>query len=223
MAKKLPVWIEKEEFIKLIENTISKHHKLAFLLGWGSGLRISEIAGQKNLKSYCCDDYLERSVEKKKDTRLIKYKCKNCNNEVDKTKCKPSKLKDDWDIKPLTVEAINLKAKSMMIRGAKGDKDRVVPLPKGFKNYHLKMLPIKCGVRSLQFAFNNAAIRSGLKQTKPDIHFHSTRHGFASNLVNNGVPINQVQILLGHSNLATTSIYAHANPKDALKSYEDLF
>lgn len=31
------------------------------------------------------------------------------------------------------------------------------------------------------------------------------------------------KILLGHSNLATTSIYTRARPKDALESYERLF
>ncbi len=53
--------------------------------------------------------------------------------------------------------------------------------------------------------------------------WHKLRHGFASRLVNKGVPITQVQLLLGHSNIATTNVYTHANPKDALKSYEDLF
>jgi len=43
MAKKLPIAISSEEFAILIKNTIKDSHKVAFLLGFGSGLRISEI------------------------------------------------------------------------------------------------------------------------------------------------------------------------------------
>ena len=43
MVKKLPVWIEKDEFVKLIKATTQPHHKLAFLLGFGAGMRVSEV------------------------------------------------------------------------------------------------------------------------------------------------------------------------------------
>lgn len=42
-AKKLPVVLTKEEFEKLIKHTRKIHHKVAFFLGFTSGLRISEI------------------------------------------------------------------------------------------------------------------------------------------------------------------------------------
>jgi integrase len=40
---KLPVALTEEEFSKLLEHTKKKHHKLAWLLGFGAGLRISEM------------------------------------------------------------------------------------------------------------------------------------------------------------------------------------
>ena len=39
--------VHEEDFIKLLEVTKKKEHRLAFILAYGSGLRISEIAGGK--------------------------------------------------------------------------------------------------------------------------------------------------------------------------------
>lgn len=166
--KKLPVALSEEEFTKLIKATKKEHHKLAFLLGYGSGLRISEI-----------------------------------------TKLRP--------------ERVNVKERNIFVSQGKGSKDRVVPLPKGFKESHLKFLPLKIGVRALEKAFKGACERAGLLLTKPSLHFHSLRHGFATNAVSNGIPIHHVRTLMGHSNISTTNVYLEANPKDALKSYEELF
>lgn len=168
MSKKLPTWVEEEEFRELVLATKNKRHKLIFLLAFGSGLRVSEIV-------------------------------------------------------TLHKDNINLVQKSMMIRNAKGGKDRVVPMPKGFKNYHLDMLPMNITTRAAQKAFEKAAIKTGLKAKKPNASLHKLRHGFATRLITVGMPVNQVQILLGHSNIATTSIYTHANPKEALDNYERIF
>ena len=47
--KKLPIAITEEGFIQLIKHTKQLHHKVAFLLGYGSGIRISEVCNlQKN-------------------------------------------------------------------------------------------------------------------------------------------------------------------------------
>jgi len=116
-AKKLPVAISEDEFIELIKHTKKEHHRLAFLLGFGSGLRISEI---------------------------IK----------------------------LSPERINVKEKNIFVFQGKGKKDRIVPLPKGFKDKHLSLLPFKIGARTLEMAFKRTATLSGLTKVKPNVHFH---------------------------------------------------
>jgi len=38
-----------------------------------------------------------------------------------------------------------------------------------------------------------------------------------------GIPLNSIQMLLGHESIATTSIYLKINPKEALEKYEELW
>lgn len=98
--------------------------------------------------------------------------------------------------------------------------ERIVPVPKGWKDHYAKHLPLKVVKRTLQRRFDKYKKKLKLN---PDYTFHSLRHGFAVRSLESGVPINQVQALLGHSNLSTTSIYTKANPIDAIKSYEEKF
>lgn len=52
----------------------------------------------------------------------------------------------------------------------------------------------------------------------PQLHFHSLRHSFTSNLVSKGAPIFHVSRLLGHANISTTQIYSHSNLDDLRKA-----
>ena len=109
------------------------------------------------------------------------------------------------------------------MRSGKGGKDRIVPLPKSFRTDLLKYIPITITERSLQRAFKGSAKRAGILRVKPDAHFHSLRHGFASQCLKSGMDIQTVRFFMGHSNVSTTSIYLHSEPKEALGKYEELF
>ncbi len=58
---------------------------------------------------------------------------------------------------------------------------------------------------SFFYSWNAARIRAGL----PDLRVHDLRHSFASFLVNAGRSLYEVQELLGHADIRTTSRYAH--------------
>jgi integrase/recombinase XerD len=124
------------------------------------------------------------------------------------------------EIKHLQKEDIDLKSKRIFIRLGKFSKDRVVPLPKTWKTYMMDFIPIKKSVRSLERNFKNAVKIAGVNSI---YHFHSLRHSFATHCLERGMPINQVQLLMGHSSVGTTNVYIRANPQDALASYEKVF
>ncbi len=109
---------------------------------------------------------------------------------------------------------------SIFISQSKYGVERVVPIPKGWRKEFIKYIPLDIKIRTLQRRFKKYSIEAKLN---PKYSFHSLRHGFATRSLESGIPINQVQLLLGHSNIATTSIYIKANPIDAIKSYEELF
>jgi len=115
---------------------------------------------------------------------------------------------------------LDIFVKTCFIRNAKYGKDRVVPLPKTWKNWMLNYIPIKKSNRAIQIAFKKCVNKAGLN---PIYHFHSLRHSFATHLLERGMPINQVQLLMGHSSVGTTNIYIRANPKEALTKYEEIF
>ncbi len=117
-------------------------------------------------------------------------------------------------------EPVHFRKDQIFIPESKYGVERVVPIPKGWKKDFTNKLPLKRTKRTFQRKFKDYKEKAGLNKLYT---FHSLRHGFATRCVESGVPINQVQILLGHSNIATTGIYLRANPLDALKSYGELF
>ena len=166
--KRLPTDITKEEFLHLLDSVPERRHKLAIGLGWGSGLRISEVL------------------------HLEKYD-------------------------------FNFDNRQLKVRQGKGNKDRIVPIPKYFREEFLELIPFQFEARSMQKVFKRSCEKSGLLAKKPSVVFHSLRHGFATHALKKGVSLRAIQKMLGHADLSSTGIYLDLCPEDIMAEYKDKF
>jgi len=102
----------------------------------------------------------------------------------------------------------------------KGNKERLVPLPQPVLDDLRKLWPTHRNRRwlfpnrantgpldrdTLQRTFAKAARAAGIMGATS----HCLRHSYATRLLENHVDTRVVQILLGHANIATTTIYTH--------------
>ena len=184
-----------------------KKFKLAYLLAFGSGLRISEIVGLREYECKCGEDIHSYITEDKKK----RFRC---------VLCGPQKLNDlkrsktRWKYKPIESSQIDLQTKQIKVFG-KGGKERITLVNPDYplKDYMLTLLPLKIERRTLQNRFKAACVK-GIG--KP-LNFHTLRHGFANYMLNEkGYPMPVVQGFGGWVRLDTVGLYAKANPQSAI-------
>ena len=112
------------------------------------------------------------------------------------------------------------------IHNGKGGKDRNVPLeqgtvgwlqawkekrPKGGRYFFCTLGKGKISPRYLQEMVKRMADRAGIKSWSR-VTPHTLRHTYATELLDEGFTIREVQESLGHSSIQTTQIYTHVRP-----------
>lgn len=129
------------------------------------------------------------------------------------------------EIVGLDIQDVDFERGSIKVMG-KGRKERLVPMnraarqvltewmaqrpvsTKGSDALFLSRDGDRISPRSVQYLVRRAARAAGLD---PRISPHKLRHTFATSLYAEAVDLRDIQELLGHANIASTSIYTHTN------------
>ena len=125
----------------------------------------------------------------------------------------------------LTKFDIDSKRMVVIIRMAKGKKDRIVPLsPKilnllrdYYKSYNPKefLFEGQGGGKYSEKSLENVLKQSLFKaRNKKPVTLHWLRHSYATHLLESGTDLRYIQDLLGHKSSKTTEIYTHVSTKN---------
>ncbi len=126
------------------------------------------------------------------------------------------------NLKPVDIDSSrNL----VLIKNAKGKKDRIVPLSQKLltllREYFRKYKPSiylfegsekgkPYSYRSLEIVLKKSAEKANISKS---VTLHVLRHSYATHLLESGTDLRYIQELLGHKNSKTTEIYTHVSTK----------
>jgi site-specific recombinase XerD len=134
------------------------------------------------------------------------------------------RISEALELKPADIDSRRM---LIHVRGGKGNKDRMVKLStqlltalrqswqsRPTNDPGIWLFPqVKHPDRALESGtaermVSRAARRAGItKRVSP----HTLRHSYATHLLDAGVDLRTIQLLLGHTNLKTTSLYMHVS------------
>ncbi|MBR4372960.1 MAG: tyrosine recombinase [Treponema sp.] len=137
----------------------------------------------------------------------------------------------------LKIENLHINEKIVIVHG-KGDKERMVPFgesAKAWMNAYLEIRPSLVKGKVVPEVFVNfrgePLSRKGVWKNFQAMEamsgvtakVHTLRHSFATHLLAGGMDLRSVQELLGHADLATTTIYTHLENKQLREGHKQFF
>ena len=134
----------------------------------------------------------------------------------------------DWD-------DIDWQAKAAVIRSGKGGKERIVPLStraiRRLRRLRESRQDSDPWVFRSQFKqrISKATIQWHLRRLQElaglttKITPHKLRHSQATHLLDSGMPLEQIQAILGHVNISTTQVYARTQMRHVEQHYRRMF
>jgi len=125
----------------------------------------------------------------------------------------------------LKINQVNTDERMAILRSGKGNKDRQFILSGRFRKklraylksrrdnnpYIFHYRDNHLSARQAQRIVSNAAKRANLNRP---VHCHMLRASFATELLNSGVDIRQIQTILGHEDVSTTQIYTKVSTEN---------
>ena len=125
-----------------------------------------------------------------------------------------------------SLKASDLNQKTILVEN-KG-KERAIAMPQFLKK-RLKKFVRKNGITDIIFAKNQRTYRAELKElagkakvNKDKVYPHSIRHYFAKAFLENGGDSTVLQQLLGHKQIATTTIYTKLNTNELSEQFSNI-
>ncbi len=129
----------------------------------------------------------------------------------------------------LKIQDIDANRNLLIVRQAKGKKDRVVPVSdktvEMLRTYYKEFKP-KAWLFEGQVAGNSyseksleSILKQALKKVKirKPVTLHWLRHSYATHLLENGTDLRYIQEILGHQSSKTTEIYTHVSIRSLQK------
>lgn len=135
------------------------------------------------------------------------------------------------ELRALNISDIDFKTQTVTVHHGKGDKSRVTGMSnlaaEHLNNYlqtrkdtnpilFINRFGDRLESNGIRFILNNI----GSVAKVDNVHPHRFRRTFATGLANRGMDVQEIKLLLGHSDLNTTLTYVHTNKTKLLDSYK---
>lgn len=220
--------------VRMAASIRSFHHDLSFMYDSPDpSLNLEVRKSTNHLPIYCTVDEISRLMSSFDDSDPVQYLNHAILELIYSCGLRVSEACS------LTLNRVDLDSGKVRVLG-KGDKERIVPIPRGSIHFLKKYRDIirPCFVKNkINFFFIN---RHGRKLTskyvedllhnkcieldfKKHITPHKLRHSYATHMLQGGADLRTIQEILGHANIATTEIYTHVQNKQMFDAYEKYF